>query len=299
MNFKNSKIIVTGASGFIGSVLVEKLLDHGAMVYAVSRSYKKLDNSITWKIGNLTDRDFVFDLVDSIQPDYFFHLASHVVGSRSREYVKSTFEDNLISTVNILEALCDSKCKRVIITGSLEEGKAGQKPIVPSSPYAASKIAASNYARMFHELYGLPVSIATLYMVYGPGQKDLKKLVPYTILNMMKGNIPNISSGVREIDWIYVEDVAEALICMSRAPKIEGKSIDIGSGQLISIKDFILKLTNLMNPNLIPKFGAVKDRKMEQVRKANTDMTYKLLGWKAKTNLETGLLKTINFYKNI
>ena len=296
---KGLKIIITGASGFIGSKLAAALIKTGAIVYGVSRKYQKEDAGMIWKIGDLTDSKFVYELIQIVDPDYIFHLASHVVGSRNIEFVQSTFDDNLVSTLNILKAIQDGNCKRLIITGSLEEGDKEALEVTPSSPYAASKIAASNYARMFYSLYNTPVAIATLFMVYGPGQKDLNKLVPYVIRKIKDGETPEVSSGVREIDWIFVDDVVSGLINMMKAPGIDGKSVEIGSGELISIKSFVILLAKLMNPEILPKFGAVKDREKEQVIVANVSKTKKLIAWEAETNLESGLLQAIDYYKNL
>ena len=293
------KILITGASGFIGAKLANTLIKTGAIVYGVSRKQQKEDAGIIWKTGDLSDSKFVDELVQKIDPDYIFHLASHVVGSRNIEYVQTTFDDNLVSTLNILKAIKDGNCKRLIITGSLEEGDKEEMEVTPSSPYAASKIAASNYARMFYSLYDTPVAIATLFMVYGPGQKDLNKLVPYVIGKIKDQEAPEVSSGVREIDWIFVDDVVKGLIKMMKAPGIDGKSVEIGSGQLISIKSFVILLAKLMNPEILPKFGAVKDRKKEQVRVANVSVTKKLISWEAETSVESGLLQAIDYYKNL
>jgi len=295
---KEFKIIITGASGFIGSKLAIALIKTGAVVYGVSRKHQK-DNGIIWTIGDLTDAEFVDNLIQEVNPDYIFHLASHVVGSRNIEFVQSTFDDNLVSTLNILKAVQGGNCKRLIITGSLEEGGKKEREVTPSSPYAAAKIAASNYARMFYSLYRTPVTIATLFMVYGPGQNDLNKLVPYVIRKVKDGKAPEVSSGIREIDWIFVDDVVNGLIQMMKAPGIDGKSVEIGSGQLMSIRNFVILLAKLMNPQILPKFGAVMDREKEQVRVANVTKTKEQISWEAETNLESGLLQAIEYYKNL
>jgi nucleoside-diphosphate-sugar epimerase len=91
------------------------------------------------------------------------------------------------------------------------------------SPYAAAKFAASAYGRMFHALYHTPVTILRLFMVYGPGQQDLRKLVPYVTLALLKGEMPRVSSGVREVDRIYVDDVAAGYLAAATATGVEGE----------------------------------------------------------------------------
>ena len=299
MNFnklKNSKVLVTGASGFIGRNIANKLHDIGANVYGISRFEKTSSGSIKWYKGNLCNLEFVESIFEEIKPDFVIHLASHVLGARDIEYVLSTFNSNLVTTVNILGAVQKFSCKRLILAGSFEEGNSDEKFIIPSSPYAAAKIASTNYARMFHKLYNTPVCIASLYMVYGPGQVDLTKLIPYTILKASKGEVPELTSGVRMVDWIYVDDVVEGLLHMLIAKDIDGETIDIGTGKSISIRDIVDLTVQLVDKSITPKYGATKDRPLEQEKNANVEKTYQKIKWRALTSLEVGLKKTINYY---
>ena len=122
-----------------------------------------------------------------IRPDVIFHLASHVKGAPNLEHVLPTFRSNLQSTVNLLTLATEKGCQRMVITGSLAEPEPGTKQTFPSAPYAAAKWASSGYARMFHALYKLPVVIARVFMVYGPAQQDLTKLIPYVTLSLLRG----------------------------------------------------------------------------------------------------------------
>jgi len=298
IDYKNTNILVTGTSGFIGSRLAAKLLDLGANVYGVSRKERKSDTDLIWLQGDLSDSVFVEKIIKQIEPDYIFHLASHVLGARDFEYVQSTFTDNLVTTLNLLSVVQKCPCKRIILGGSFEEGLNQEAKTIPSSPYTASKIAAANYARMFYKLYKTPVCMTALYMVYGPGQKDLSKLVPHVILKTLKGESPEISSGVRMIDWIFVDDVVAGLIAMIDAKNIEGETIELGSGKSISIKDFVNLLTHMVDSNIQPKFGAVKDRVMEQENIADIEETFQKIKWEPETKLKEGLQKTINYYSN-
>jgi len=299
MNFdklKNSKVLVTGASGFIGRNISNRLHEIGALVYGISRIEKAKNDNIKWYKGDLSDLTFIESVFEEIKPDFVIHLASHVLGARDIEYVLSTFNSNLVTTVNILNAVQKFSCKRLILAGSFEEGNSDEKFKIPSSPYAAAKIAATNYARMFHKLYETPVCIASLYMVYGPGQIDLTKLIPYTILKTSKGEVPELTSGVRMIDWIYVDDVVDGLLHMLIAKDIDGETIDVGSGKSISIKDIVDLTVQLVDKSITPKYGATEDRPLEQEKNANVDKTFQKIKWRASTSLEIGLKKTINYY---
>jgi nucleoside-diphosphate-sugar epimerase len=213
------------------------------------------------------------------------------------EHVSPSFHDNLVASVNILIAASEIGCKRILTTGSMEEpDQLCNAYSIPRSPYAAAKWAGSMYARMFHELYQLPVVILHVFMVYGPIQKDIKKLIPYVILSLLRGKTPELASGQRLVDWIYVTDVVSGLIAAALAPSIEGKTLDLGSGELISIKHIVEKLVELVNPTIIPRFGALPERLHESARKADINQTKNLSHWKPEITLDAGLRETIKWY---
>ena len=124
--------------------------------------------------------------------------------------------------MNLLVAATRAGCRRVVLAGSMEEPDlaAGE---APGSPYAAAKAAQSLYARFFRALYGAPVVTARIFMVYGPGQRDLSKVVPYAILRGLEGQPAELASGARPVDWIHVDDVARGLVALAEAPGIEGR----------------------------------------------------------------------------
>jgi glycosyltransferase involved in cell wall biosynthesis len=169
---------------------------------------------------------------------------------------------------------------------------------VPSSPYAVAKWASSAYARMFHALYQFPAVIFRIFMVYGPGQRDLQKLIPYVIGSLVKGEVPKLTSGHRPIDWIYVDDVVEALIASALAKNVEGKTIDVGSGKVETVRTVVQTLARLMGSEYAPSFGAKPDRQFEQVRVADMRAAKELLEWTPKVSLEEGLKRTITAYQH-
>jgi len=298
LNLSGKRMLVTGASGFIGSHLCRCLLKENAEVHAVSRKkYTSADTRLRWWQGDLSDVGAVRNILTAVRPDTIFHLASHVAGARDLELVLSMFNSNLCAAVNVLTVAAEMGCRRIILAGSLEEAGPNDSEVVPSSPYAAAKWACSAYARMFYALYKTPVVIARLFMVYGPGQQDLSKLVPYVALSLLQGNAPKLASGQREVDWIYVEDAVDGLIAMADSPDIEGKTIDLGSGTLVPIRTVVNHMVKMVNPGIQPLFGALPDRPMEQVRAADTSGTFDSIYWRPVTSLENGLAQTIDWYR--
>jgi UDP-glucose 4-epimerase len=292
------RILVTGANGFIGSHLCLRLCQDGAEVHAVYRTQRPAElGDQHWWQADLADLAEVKKLVARSRPDVIFHLASHVKGAPDLEHVLPTFQSNLQSTVNLLMVAAESNCRRLMLTGSLAEPEIENGEMFPSAPYAAAKWASSGYARMFHALYKLPVTIARVFMVYGPRQLDLTKLIPHATLSMLQGKRPKISSGARLVDWIYVSDVIDGFIALANATDVDGATLDLGSGSLVSIRSLLQKLALLIGDGANVEFGAVPDRPLEPTRLAKTAETFARIGWNPQVSLQEGLERTVNWYR--
>jgi UDP-glucose 4-epimerase len=295
-SYSGRKVLVTGASGFIGNHLCESLREGGSEVHAISRHRaEECADGIRWWRGDMAESERVAQIIKSVQPEIIFHLASRVDGSRNAALVLPTLRSNFMSTVNVLSAADEIDCGRVVLAGSLEEPIPGDLQQIPCSPYAAAKWASGGYARMFQKLYQLPVITLRVFMVYGPGQQDLKKLVPYVILSLLRGQSPKLSSGSREVDWIYVGDVVEGFLTAGVGSGATG-TVDIGSGELVTIREVVERLVREVNPGIQPLFGAIPDRPMEQVRVADIATSAQRIGWKPATPLYQGLKKTVEWY---
>ncbi len=296
MELDSERILVTGASGFIGRHLCRHLTAPGRRVVGVSRQHPDfLPEGVIPAHADLADPQAVRDLVAREKPEIIFHLASCVKGSRDIALVRPTFDANLASTVYLMETAAELDCTRFIVTGSLEEPDEVRAP--PSSPYAAAKAAATAYARMFHALYQFPAVIARVFMVYGPDQKDQKKLIPYVINSLLQGKSPKMSSGTRQVDWIYVGDVVEGLVQLATAGEVNGQTVDIGTGELETVRGVVERLARLSGSNVPLEFDADADRPMEQIRVADVDTTEALTGWRPRTSLDAGLQATIAWHR--
>jgi UDP-glucose 4-epimerase len=289
--------MITGASGFLGSHLCRRLHNTGTEVHCVSRNAPlATEKGFHLWPADLTDLDSVRTLFKMIKPDMVFHLSAHVTAAPDAGLVHTTFESILTSTVNLLIIANEIGCKRIILTGSLTEPLRGNPEAAPGSPYAAAKWASNAYARMFHALYGTPVVIVRPFMTFGPGQNK-SKIVPYVTLCLLKEEVPQLSSGQWEADWIYVDDVIDGMLAAAQVPGVEGHSFDLGSGTLTSIRSVVEQLVSLTNSRISPSFSSLPDRPAEQKRVADTVQAYEKLGWKSTTSLERGLEKTIEWFR--
>jgi UDP-glucose 4-epimerase len=295
--FSGKKILITGASGFLGSHLCDRLCQNGAEVHAISRTERATDNDLLhWWQGNMEDMAVVQNIFQIIKPNIIFHLSGLITGAADLELVLPTFHSLVVSTINILTAATRIGCDRVVTTGSLEEPEPTQGEIAPISPYSAAKWASAAYSRMFHRLYQTPVVIVRPFMTYGPRQ-PVHKIIPSVTLSLLKGEAPKLASGVREVDWIYVDDVIDGMLAAARVAGVEGYTFDLGSGNLVSIRALVEQLTQIVNPRIQPLFGALPDRPVEKVRVANTAYSLDKLEWQPCVSLETGLVTTVNWFE--
>lgn len=291
-------VLVTGGTGFIGSRLTERLVDAGVEVHGISRSPPDdSEDCVRWRMGDLRDRDFVESAVEAVEPSVVFHLAALVTGSRDLEVVTPLLEHNFLAAVNLLVACARRHRPRVVLVGSIEQVDSTTERSVPHSPYSAAKGSAATYGRMFHQLYDLPVAEVRPAMVYGPGQTDLSKLVPYATTSLLKGESPRILNPPRRADWVYVDDVVEGLLAAGRSDALVGRSVELGTGDLTSVRDVVTLIDDLVDGSAAPDFGKPPSGRPEHELAADTETAAELLGWQSSISLEEGLQRTVAWYR--
>jgi nucleoside-diphosphate-sugar epimerase len=285
---------VTGATGFIGRALVRRLAEAEHSIVGTTRGpVAHQSDAVSWVRGDLVDAGFVDRLVDQVRPSVVFHLASRVTGSRSLGVVLPTLADNLAASVNVLRAVTETGCDRVVLIGSGDEPRGDD---APASPYAAAKWAVGGYARMFHALYGTPVAVARTYMVYGPDQPDTSKVVPHVATSLLRGEAPVLTSGRRRCDWIYIDDVVDALLALATVPACIGRVLDVGTGRLHTVRQVVETVSALVGADVDLVFGGMPDRPRETETKADVAETTRVCGWAPSTSLQDGLERTVAWY---
>jgi UDP-glucose 4-epimerase len=291
--WRSRRAIITGASGFIGLHLCRALIRCGCEVHALSRSEPKItDPSLHWHKVDLTNLETTRAAFADIRAEFVWHLCSYAQGERDLTLVMPTFRGEVETTLNVLVSVTETGCRRLIMAGSLEEPDPNK---AASSPYAAAKAASRVYAKMFHELYGVPLVMTRIFMTYGPGQ-SAKKVIPHAIGRILQGSTLKIASPGRQVDWLYIEDLVQGLLAVALAPNLEGLSVDLGSGELVEISDVVLRIQRAINPHAAVEFGALPKRAIEQVRYADSARTYRLTGWRPAISLDEGIKRTIHAY---
>ena len=292
--FAGRRVMVTGASGFLGRHLCRRLTEFDAELFAAGRGDQP-DGIPTkhWCRFNWADSSQVQQAVAKVKPEILFHLAGVADGRRGREWVLPTLHGNLTATVHLLTAVADLGCQRILLAGSLEEPTENELATnPPDSPYAAAKFATSLYADLFRRLYALPVLTARIFMTYGPGQPS-HKLIPSVISTLLRKGSLQIESGERLVDWIYVDDTVEGLLSLAALSNPQSSTYDVGWGQLYSVRDVVQRLANLLEGTVPLEFAETSQRGAERVAAANLEQTKIATGWSPQITLDQGLARTV------
>jgi UDP-glucose 4-epimerase len=296
--YEGRPVAITGATGFIGTLLGRRLAAAGAIVHAISRRPQPSDAPAgRWWELDVRAPGALDELMRTVEPDILFHLAGETSAARELDLVQPTLAANVAGTVSVLTSVAaNSSSTRIVTAGSLEEPPAGGIETA-SSPYALSKVTATAYGALFHELYETRIVNLRVFMTYGPGQSAVRKLVPYVTLALLKGEPAVVSSGRRLVDWIYVDDVASAFLAAGLAePAADGRSFDVGSGRLVSVRAVAEEIATLVGHGEL-RFGERTDRPREQEPVADPAPAASILGWRAATPLSEGLRRTVEWYR--
>ena len=211
-----ARVLVTGASGFIGSHLVRRLTDSGADVHVVSRRPQLGYEGPAWHVADLTDARRVSRVGRRVLRQMWCSIwLAPLQGPGMSTWWCPLMMANQAAAVNLLTAVAKSAvpATRVVLAGIRWRSRMKATTRRPHSPYTAAKWSATAYARMFFALWNVRVSVLQIAMVYGPAQPDLTKLVPYvTLACHARGPHRSLSSGTRLVDWVYVDDVVDALV---------------------------------------------------------------------------------------
>jgi len=303
------RVLVTGATGFIGSHLARRLVTQGAQVSVFMRASSDpclladvLDRVAVHEV-DICDEGSVSATMAQICPEVVFHLAA--IGM-SEPFVSPpvAVRVNVQGTLHLLEAAHQCGVRRFVHSGTAYEygdaasDEAPNKEVLdPVNTYAASKAAARAFVRLYSRVYGLSTVNMRLFAVYGPGQPP-KTLVSSAVCAALEDRDFPMTPGEQERDFVFVGDVVESYLRAAITPGIEGVSIDLGTGRTCKIRDVVTKLFEMAGSRGKPLVGALAYRPSETMKQvADIRAARDLLGWQATTPLEDGLRQTIDWYR--
>jgi len=299
------RVLLTGASGFVGSYVARLLQSQGCTVYALVRPTSDLwriqDIIPTLKIvkGDLTLREEMKTQLKSIQPDLCIHLAW---GETIDGYLSNSSNvDSLVIGLDFVRELVAIGCRRILIAGTCAEYDTSvaclseASPHKPESLYAATKHALHIVADQFVREAGAELIWIHFFSLFGPFE-DESRLIPSIILPLLRNDVAKVSPGAQVRDYLYVEDAAEA-VCALAMSRFTG-TINVASGRPISVGDLALKIGTILNKRELVSLGALPYKDSEPMFVcANIDRIRDVIGWSPRFDLDAGLKQAIEWWK--
>ena len=312
-----SKIVITGGAGFIGSHIAEALAKDGHEVviidnlddyYSPELKNKNIDcvlksGGATLIQGDVTDLDFLRTVIDK-DVDYVFHEAAQAGVRISVENPFKPNNVNVLGTLNVLQASLEADVERVInassssVYGKVEYLPFDEKhPTQPVSPYGVSKLAAEHYCRVFYEVYGHPTVSLRYFTVYGP------RMRPDLAISIFTGKMRNdepitiFGDGEQTRDFTYIEDIVRVNMKLLDTDKADGKVMNIGSGNRISVNDLAKNLKEIIGSSSEINYAEVQRGDAEHTL-ADVGLAKELAGY-ASINIVEGLEKFVQSFREV
>lgn len=302
------KVLVTGGCGFIGSHIVDLLIDQGHEVTVV-------DNLCTGNLNNLNSKAEFYEIditsgklrqvFEACKPDVVYHEAAQIDIQKS---IKDTVFDttvNIVGTVNVLECCKAFGVRKIIYASSAAVygnprylGVDENHPVDPISFYGISKHTPEHYIKTFSDLYGLRYTILRYANVYGIRQdpKGEGGVVSIFLDRMLKGEIPTIfGEGEQTRDFIYVKDIASANVAV--LDKGDGEIMNVGTNLPVTVNELFRQMKEVLNASLKPNYGPERKGDILHSHLSN-EKILRVVGWKPQYTLERGLQETADYYRN-
>jgi len=315
--FDGKRVFVTGAGGFIGSHLVERLLAAGATVTALVRYNSKGDTGflkgliedgterLTVKSGDVRDCDAMEQAMAGAQ--VVLHLASIISIPYSYEHPEEVVDINVDGTFVALNAARQCGVERFLqISSSEVYGSAQYVPIneihpkQPQSVYSATKISADAIALSFFHSFGMPVTVCRPFNTFGPRQSD-RAVIPAIIAQALNGDALRLGIVSSRRDFTFVRDTVEGMLAVAASDAANGREINLGTGKDVEISELAKMIGDLLGQNL--EITTDQDRVRPETSEvtrllANNSLARELCGWAPQVSLEQGLKETIEWVRN-
>ena len=313
--------LVTGAQGFVGSWLAERLLDEGARVVVLRRDFdpdarfrsEGVEERCTVVLADLQDYESLVRVLNEHDLDSVFHLAAQTIVATANRSPLATFEANVRGTYNLLEAcravgVVGDPIERVVVASSDKAYGAHEElpyredfPLRPRYPYDVSKACTDLIARSYAYTYELPVAVTRLANVYGGGDLNWSRIVPDSCRAIVKGERPVIrSDGTPERDYIHVDDAVEAYLAVADSldrPEMRGRAWNAGAGAPLSVLEIVTRLIRASGRELEPDVqGSGAPHREIDRQFLDSSAIRGELGWVPRVDLDEGLARTYGWY---
>ncbi|MBN2251906.1 MAG: GDP-mannose 4,6-dehydratase [Candidatus Altiarchaeota archaeon] len=313
----DKNVLVTGATGILGSWLTKRLIDEKANVVCLIRDYVPrsnfyllgLDGNAGIVNGRLEDYFTIERALNEYEIDTAFHLGAQAIVKTANRSPLSTFEANIKGSWNILEAARNSELLERLVIASSDKAYGTQEklpytekdPLQGSHPYDVSKSCVDLIAQSYYRTYGLPLAVARCGNFYGGGDLNFNRIVPGTIKSVLEDKDPVIrSDGTPLRDYFYVLDAAGAYITLAEnldRKDVKGEAFNFGTGKPVTVLEIVKKIIDLSGKTSLEPVVMNEARNEIPAQYLSSDKAKKTLGWQPAYELEKGLAETIDWYK--
>ena len=299
------RVLITGGAGFLGSALARRLVAEGHQVRVLddlsAGDPERLPPQVLFTRGDVRDRPKLWTLLQGIQ--CVFHLAARVSVAESVAYPREYNDVNVGGTVALMEAMRDVRVRRVVLASSgTVYGEQPKQPVDenmrpnPIAPYAVSKIAAEYYVSTLGALYDIETVILRIFNAYGPGQSipaAHAPVIPQFLKQALSGgSLVVFGDGLQTRDFVYVDDVVDALIAAAMTPGVNRQIINVGSGQEVSINTLVRIIGEVTGRQLSVLYNEKQSGGVSRLV-ASLAKAQALLGYQPKVDLYTGLQRLL------
>ena len=314
MNLKNKNILVTGGGGFVGSHLVEELIKLKAKVVVADHNLSKKSYLFTEKLHqkstivkiDICNYEKLLELLKKYKINFIFHLAAQASVEEAYKNPKYTLENNIVSTINILEATkINSGIKGLVVAssdkcyGKLHKNKYVETdPLASDHPYDTSKSATDLISTTYHKTYKIPVVVTRFGNIYGEGDLNYSRIIPGIMQSIINKKTLEIRSNGKFVrDYLYVKDVISGYLLLARnIDKVKGQAFNFGSDETLTVLGVIQQIEKILHKKI--DYKILNTAKNEIPYQSLNCSKIKRMGWRQHYSIKQTIRRMLDWYKD-